>query len=454
MLEKITCALIAICLAASGCTLDPIDSSSWVEPGQLGRELNTVRPSYALNDEVSDETYVEPVGSLSLRDALVAALMGSPNLAAIGYEVRAREAEILQAGFNPNPIVAVEWENFGGSGELETTLALSQLVELGGKRTKRMRIAQFESAIAGWDYEIRRIDVLTKTATDYIGLLASKRRHRIATEILELAKSIFNVVGERVEAGKISPIEQSKSRVELAKAELGSEQARRAVEAARIRLAANWGSTTPKFTHLSGNLDLVDSIPQLHELLERVQQNPDLARWSAQVALRQAEVELALAQRAGDITVTGGVRYFDDGNDSAFVAGISIPLSIFDGNQGNIHAARFRTMKENRLKNAAQVQVRTAVVAAFQRLDTSFVSVSITKDQILPSAEISFEAAEVAFRQGKIGALSLLDTERTLFDARRQLTNSLTSYHLAVIACERLIGAPLHAVDQYQGNDE
>ena len=72
----------------------------------------------------------------------------------------------------------------------------------------------------------------------------------------------------------------------------------------------------------------------------------------------------------------------------------------------------------------------------------------------LNSAKLAFEAAEEAFRQGKIGALGLLDAERTFFDARRQLTDALTTYHLAVIAGERLIGAPLHGADRPEGNDQ
>ena len=460
MPRRASCALIALVLVTGGCGPGPLDESAWPERRPLGRGLDAFRPSRSPDDPVAVGAFEEPTGALSLRDALAAALLRSPDLAATGYEVRAREAEALQAGLIPNPELDVEFENFGGAGELsefdalETTLALSQLVELGGKRIKRRRVAEHEARLAGWDYEIRRIDILSKTAADFVGLLAAQRRLRIATETTELAQRVFDAVGERVDAGKVSPLERNKARVELAQAALGRAQARRAVATARIRLASNWGSIDPRFESLSGDLDHVESPPAFERLLARVEQNPDLARWTAEAAFRQAEVELALAQRVPDVTVAGGVRYFNEVDETAFVAGLSFPLAVFDRNQGGIQAARLRVLQGGRLEEAARVQVHTAVAEASQLLDAAFLSVHTTRDEILPSAELAFKGAEEAFRQGKIGSLDLRDAERTLFDARRQLTDALTSYHLAVIVGERLIGAPLHDDDLPQGNEQ
>lgn len=456
MKRRAICALITPAMMISGCASGPLDQS-WPEMRPLGRSLVAEHPPRLPDDVVAIDIYQEPTGKLSLRDALAAALLRSPDLAATGYEVRVREAEALQAGLLPNPELDVELENFAGTGgfsgsdTLETTLALSQLIELGGKRVKRRRVADSGSRIAGWEYEIRRIDVLSKTATDYVGLLAAERRLRIAIETLDLAQRVFEVVGLRVDAGKVSPVERTKARIELAQAELGRNQARREVISARFRLASNWGSITPQFESPSGDLDQTESPPTLEALTTRVARNPDIARWAAEVALRQAEVELALAQRIPDLTVAGGVRHFNEIDETAFVAGLSIPLPVFDQNQGGILAARLRVLQSGRIEEANRIQIHIALVAAYQILDASFVSVNTTREQILPNAVIAFEASEEAFRLGKIGALDLLDSERTLFEARKQLTDFLTTYHLAVIAVERLIGAPLHEDTQPQG---
>ena len=89
----------------------------------------------------------EPQGVLSLSEALSLALLHNPELASFAWEVRASEVRMLRAGLLPNPDIGVEIENFAGSGErssfdqTETTLALSQLIELGGKRMKRRALA-------------------------------------------------------------------------------------------------------------------------------------------------------------------------------------------------------------------------------------------------------------------------------------------------------------------------
>jgi len=95
----------------------------------------------------------EPTGVLTLPQAQALALLQNPKLAAFGWEVRAREAQILQAGLRPNPEVEVEVENFAGSGALqafrgtEITILLSQLIELAGKRHKRARVAALERIV-------------------------------------------------------------------------------------------------------------------------------------------------------------------------------------------------------------------------------------------------------------------------------------------------------------------
>src|SRR5262245_21813874 len=111
-----------------------------------------------------------PSGAVSLEDALAAALLHNPELATYPFEIRAEEARALQEGLLPNPSLSTEVENFGrfgGGGDgvekAQTTVSLTQLFELGGKRTKRRSLAKLDSEIAGWDYERARLDTATKT---------------------------------------------------------------------------------------------------------------------------------------------------------------------------------------------------------------------------------------------------------------------------------------------------
>jgi multidrug efflux pump subunit AcrA (membrane-fusion protein) len=80
----------------------------------------------------------------------------------------------------------------------EATLQLSQLIELGEKRAKRMRLAGLERELAGWDYEVNRLEVLTEAKKAFVDVLATAERQAFATDFLRLAEQVQRMVSERV----------------------------------------------------------------------------------------------------------------------------------------------------------------------------------------------------------------------------------------------------------------
>jgi cobalt-zinc-cadmium efflux system outer membrane protein len=168
------------------------------------------------------------------------------------------------------------------------------------------------------------------------------------------------------------------------------------------------------------------------------------------MALRRAVIRLARAEAVPDVTLFAGPKLLEGGDELGFTAGLSIPIPIFDRNQGGILEARLRQAQAGALRQAAEVRLRTELAAAHQALDAAHVEILAIRDDIEPSARAAFEAAEEAFRQGKIGALELLDSQRTLVGIRRQHVDALAGYHQAVIAVERLIGSPLYEPHQDQ----
>jgi len=245
------------------------------EPRPLGRDLLTVQI------DAEPPKIEAPAGELTLRQALALALLQNPELAAFSWEVRTREAEALQDGLLPNPELGIEMENIAGGGEFsgtdaaETTVTLSQLVELGGKRAKRRAAASLEAELAGWDFETKRLDVLTTTAKAFVGVLAAQERLAQADELAGLAESFFRTVSERVEAGKVSPMEQTRAQVPLAAARVAQDRDRLALEAARKELAALWGENTASFERAVGSLEHIGPVPPQEQLTSFLDQNPD-----------------------------------------------------------------------------------------------------------------------------------------------------------------------------------
>ena len=110
----------------------------------------------------------------------------SPELSAFSWDIRSAEARIIQAKLIPNPEISVEGENLNelgasqGGNEMQNTLRLSQLIQLGGKRRSRLREAQFDREATQWDYQVKRLEVLKLTSTQFIDVLAAQRNVQLA----------------------------------------------------------------------------------------------------------------------------------------------------------------------------------------------------------------------------------------------------------------------------------
>ena len=456
---KLETVYIAVCLAVvAGCGPGPLDDDYWPQASPLGRDLDAVRVPAEPTAVPMGPAFVEPSGELNLRTSLSVGLLHNPQLASYAWNVRAQEAAIIQAGLYPNPEVAVEIENFGGTdgfggfGASETTIAIGQTILLGGKLDSRRQFARFKRDLAGWDYEVARVDVITRVGIEFVNTLTAQAHLAVARETAALAEQVFSAIDQRVHAGKVSPVERTKARVDRAQSQRVLLVAERDLVAARYRLAATWGSVAPSFVAAVGDLLSVSKPPAVEELLARIEDNPDLARWTTEMAARRAAVTLAQADAVPDITPFGGVKLLGGTDETAFVAGIAMPIPAFDRNQGEILEARLRGAQGEALRRAAALRVKTELVIVYQALDTAYLETVILTTQVEPSAESALAAAEEAFRQGKIGALDLLDAQRTLFAVRRQSVDAHAAYHLAVVSIERLIGGPLRQTTQHPGD--
>jgi len=391
----------------------------------------------------------ESSGEITLRQALALAFARNPDLASFPWELRSGDARILQAGLRPNPELTVDMENFLGTEPsrnfetLETTLSIGQLVELGGKRAARIGLASTEKEVSRWDYEAKRADVAAEVAKSFVEVLSAQDRLTLAEELTRLSKEVLNSVAARVVAGKISPVEETKASVAWSISGIDLERAKLALEGARKRLAATWGSASPVFSKAVGQLDRLTPIPPPEVLTDRISRNPDVARWAAEMEQRKATLALERANRITDVTLSGGIRRFREANDTTFLFGATIPLPLFNRNQGKILESQYRISKAENERAAAGSKVLASLSEAYQALASGYTEAATLKSAVLPGARSSFDAATEGFRQGKFGYLEVLDAQRTLFEARGRYVEALSAYHKAAADTERLVGGVL-----------
>lgn len=383
---------------------------------------------------------------LTLDQALTRALTQSPALEALAREVEAREGETLQAGLRPNPELSLEVENVAGSGAFsgtdgaETTLALSQTVELGGKRTLRREVGRLDRQLAQRQLENARAELRATATRRFLAVAAAQERLRLAEEQAGLEEQVLAAVRDRIAAGKVAALEGVRFQALFAEARLAQKRARRELSASRTALAALWGSAAPDFDRVAGSIDALAPLPEWSDIEPLAAQGPEVLLQRSAVLRATQAASLEDSQRLPDLTVSLGVRSMEESGDTALVAGVSLPLPLFDRNQGGRQAARARLAKARAEELDARFRSRAAVAEAWQRLSTTRTEVEALRVEILPAAQQVFDAATYGYRKGKFGFLDVLEAQRSLFDARGRYLSALVEYHQAFSDLERLLG--------------
>ena len=390
-----------------------------------------------------------PDGELTLARALDAALRGNPDLHASAFELNAAQARIVQAQLRPNPEVALELENFAGSGELEgarrleTTLSLSQVIELGGKRSERRFLAEANIDTVGVEQRAREIDVLADVTRQFIDVVAAQERVRIAIEAAALSEQTLEAIATRVAAGRSPEAERSRARIALTRARVEQRQAESELRGARYALSASWGSPEPAFRTARAELLDLRAVDSFQSLMARLEQAPALLRFASESRLRASELRLARAQARPNLTFSLGARRFEDSDDAVLVAGVSMPLPLYDRNQGAIGEARSRLQQADALRDAAHVKARASLLRVYQEMEACKARVEMLRSEGLPQARLALEQTRSGYERGRFSFLELADAQAELLALRTATVDAAADYHRLRAEIERLTGTSL-----------
>lgn len=389
---------------------------------------------------------VEPAGPLDLRSAIALAQRANPGLSSAAREQEATDAAVLQAGAWPNPVLEAQVEDLRRDNRT-TTLLLSQPVELGGKRAARVTAAERARDQAASALLARRSELRASTITLFFDVLAAQERLRLMQDSLGLAQAATRAAANRVAAGKVPPLEETRSRVAEAGIRVELQQAEGALRSARRQLAALWGNPDPRFTQAQGAVDRLPPLALAQDVERRLAAAPMLRQARLEVERRQALSQLEQARRVPDVTVSLGAKRVpaDEGMGSSngrnqVVVGVSVPLPIFDTNRGNVAEALSREEKARDDLAAAELQLGADVAQATERLRSARAAAETLQRDALPGAEAAYKAAAKGFELGKFSFLEALDAQRTHFQVRNQYLMAVADAHRAASELDRLLG--------------
>ncbi|WP_027593851.1 TolC family protein [Pseudomonas sp. LAIL14HWK12:I7] len=378
-------------------------------------------------------------GSLSLPEALSAAFAQNPELAAAGREIGIAEGERRQAGLIPNP--QLSWEVEDTRRETRTTtVILSQPLELGGKRGARIAVAGAGQTIAQLDLERQRNGLRADVVQAFHAALRAQTALELAQQSQALTERGLRVVQGRVTAGQSSPVEATRAQVQLAQAQAQVRRAASQRSVAYQALARLTGSPVARFDRLLATDLSPGAAPAAEALLARVEQTAEWRLAAAQVERGEASLGSEKAQRIPDLTVSLGSQYSREDRERVNVVGLSMPLPLFDRNQGNVLVAARRADQARDLRNAVELRLRSETRSALSQWATAMQEVQAYDRTILPSAQQAVDTATRGFEMGKFAFLDVLDAQRTLIEARGLYLQALASATDARAQVERLYG--------------
>ncbi|MBO9724841.1 MAG: TolC family protein [Novosphingobium sp.] len=381
--------------------------------------------------------------TVTLDDAVAAAGGSGPAIDAAGAGIRAAEAGRRVAGLRPNPVAQAQIENVAGTGAYnglrsnETTVGFLQTLERGGKRNARVAAASAELSRTQLQAAIVAADLRLQTTRLYVAAIAAERRLATARDQARIAGDALRAASIRVQAGRASPLEQQRADVARIAAEANVEKQDRLTRAARINLERRMGRA------LTGALDggLLDRLPSDAYgpgLPVDPQGTLALAAADADLAVADAEVRLARANRVPDVDVGPSVRRLEASNDFAAVFTLSIPLQVFNNGGAALEQASARRSQAEAQRRVSALDIEQAITDAQAEADNAATAARAAAGPALAAAQEAARIARIGYREGKFGQLDLLDAERTLAETRVSAIDALAAYQNARAQLERL----------------
>lgn len=399
-------------------------------------------PGPAVGERAPQSAAAAAAEPLSLAKAIELALEGNPEVAAAKRQWEATEGQVLQGRSRPNPELAYSLEDTRSKTRTQSW-QLNLPVELGGKRAARTKAAEKTREQAQAQLAELQATVRANVAAAYFDVLTAQERLVLARDSAALAKSSTDTVSKRVAAGKVSPVEESKARVAEAGVRVELAQAASEQRNALSRLFALLGRIDAPYTVLEGKAENLPSVPSLADLQPLISSAPGVVLARIEVDRRKALTALEQSKRVPDVTVSVGMQRSNETQRNVLLFGVSVPLPVFDRNQGNLLEALKLEDKARDELQAATVRLHSEVAQARERLTTITAEVQSLQQDVLPGAKSAYDAATIGFENGKFNFLEVLDAQRTYFTAKSQYLKALGEAHRAAADIDRLLGASM-----------
>ncbi|WP_298772704.1 TolC family protein [uncultured Shewanella sp.] len=388
--------------------------------------------------------------SITLPWVMEQTLLNNSQLQTFPYDLRIEEARILQAGITPNPELSLAIDNVLGTGEVqgidstETTLVLSQLIELGEKRQRRINFAVSNKQQQINQYEILRLDILSEATRRFYQLLRLQALIKWNNKRIGFEAQALKAIKRRAKAGNILQADVSKMSLELAHSRIELQHLQDMITVEKQRLASMWAKDAT-FSSAQGGLELPTTFPSKADVLNAIETAPEYVQLLSLERVMQAKRRLEEAKGQYDINLGMGLRRFEDYNDTALVFSFSMPLNFTNPNQGNILAAKIEQDRVFQQQKLLREQLRLSLLEIHQAMMNNAKQAKRLKQTLLPLAKQLLIDTQAVYKTGHATVLQLVDAQKELFAIEREIIEANAAVYLQRLELARITGQAIPA---------
>jgi len=399
--------------------------------------------------------------AFTLQEIMTIARENNGDLKALREEGGIGEAVKIKAGLYPNPVLDLEGVSgalTGSASENRLAFGVSQEFLTGGKRGKRLAVA--ESELVRFASRIRDAErlLLLEVKSGFYDLLLAESRLGLAHRAYELSNQLLQVTKERLAVGEIAELDVNLARVETARSEGRKIEAERELVPARQRLLSLMGAPALTDLQITGSPEAKPAVANLAELKALALNNrPDLQAVAAEKSKGEAELNLAHAERLPN--VTSGIAFSRessmtslgglDERSTDYLIGLklSVPIPFFDKNQAGVKEAQARRSSAEIRQAFVRQSIAREVEAAHARLAVTDKSLSIYAREVIPQLTENLKLVQEAYRLGEIGILAVIEEQKKFLEVHDGYLTALHNRNVAVAKLEAALGAELKKDD-------
>ncbi len=285
--------------------------------------------------------------------------------------------------------------------------------------------------------------MLGQVTREFIATLSLQAQLELAAEAVTLAAATHKIAARRADRGAAPQADALRASAALARLRIERSRLQVEYESRKVALATLWGETRPEFEDLQGDLFHFGPADNFKDLYQRASNSPAIQIYASRQRLRQADIELSRSRAMSDIRWQVGVRHFGETDDTALVAGISVPLFAERRSRGEVEAALAARDAVHYRREDTLLRLHARLFEAYRLRQQSIDTVEQIRTRVLPSLQEALAQTREAYEGGRYSYTEWTSAQREVLSARRALVDAATTALLNQTLIEQLTAQPL-----------